>query len=38
MTASELLTQATADGLTLALVDDQISAQGPRKLLARWAP
>lgn len=38
MTASELLTQATADGLTLALVDDQISAQGPRNLLARWAP
>lgn len=38
MTASELLTQATADGLTLALVDDQISAKGPRSLLARWAP
>ena len=38
MTAGELLTQATADGLTLALVDDQISAQGPKSLLARWAP
>ena len=38
MTASEILAQATAEGLTLALVDDQISAQGPRNLLARWAP
>ena len=37
MTASELLSQATAEGLTLELVDDQIRAQGPRSLLSRWA-
>ncbi len=38
MTPVELLSQAAAEGLRLALVDDQISAQGPRSLLARWAP
>lgn len=38
MTAAELHTQATAEGLTLALANDQISVQGPRRLLARWAP
>ncbi|MFZ1574881.1 MAG: hypothetical protein WAT36_06555 [Chromatiaceae bacterium] len=38
MTTRDLLTQASAEELTLSLVDDQIIAHGPRPLLAQWAP
>jgi hypothetical protein len=38
MTAAELITQATADGVILVSVDDRLKVTGPSAAVARWAP